>query len=168
MVGYWFRGAVSVVLFAPFVVSVVIGFAGLRGQGCRRGLGSPFSLPGSAGLGRGPGLFRLAPVLVPDRRRRCRLSPGGCRVILRQLRALDPAAGLLVVLVVVVALAVLFFARGPLCPGPVRCAVPGPAAGCRRRGPAAGRRYGSPPGSSCLPVWAGGRSGSRPPLCIPC
>ena len=94
-------------------------------------------------------LLHLVPVLVPDRRRRCRCPPGAGRVILRQLPGLDPAAGLLVgavALAAVVALVALFFAPG-LCPGPVRCAVPGPAAGRRRCAPAAGRRpCGLPPG----------------------
>ena len=62
---------------------------------------------------------------MPERRRRFRFPPGGCRVILRQLPGLDPAAGLLVVLVVVVALAVLFFVRGPVpWSGWLRCSWP--------------------------------------------
>ena len=49
-------------------------------------------------------------------------------MILRQVPGLDPAAGLLVVLVVVVALFALFFVRGPVpWPGSPRCSWP-----CRR------------------------------------
>ena len=52
-------------------------------------------------------------------------GPGGCRGILRQVPGLDPAAGLLVVLVVVVALVVLFFARVPVpWSGSLRCSWP--------------------------------------------
>ena len=52
-------------------------------------------------------------------------GPAVCRVILRQLPGLDPAAGFLVVLVVVVALVVLLFARGPRpWPGWLRCSWP--------------------------------------------
>ena len=92
-----------------------------------------------------PGLLsaRWCPAAAPPG-----AGPGAGRVILRQLWGLDPAAGLLVgvvALAAVVALVALFFARS-LCPGPVRCAVPGPAAGCRRRGPAGCRPCGSPPG----------------------
>ena len=72
----------------------------------------------------GAGWFHLAPVLLPDRRRRCRY----CLVILRQLRGLDSAAGLLVVVVAVVAvlaLAALFFARGTVpWSGSFRCSWP--------------------------------------------
>ena len=89
-----------------------------------------------------PGVLHLVPGLVPDRRRRCRCSPGAGRVILRQLRGLDPAAGLPVVLVVGVAVAavpvlvVLFFARGPVpWPGWLRCSWPccrpSPVCSCR-------------------------------------
>ena len=46
-------------------------------------------------------------------------------MILRQVPGLDPAAGLLVVLVVVVALVVLFFARVPVpWSGSLRCSWP--------------------------------------------
>ena len=101
-----------------------------------------------------PGWFHLAPGLlsarscrsrpgvlhlVPDRRRRCRYSPAAGRVILRQLRGLDPAAWLLVALVAVVAvlvLVVLFFARGPVpwpgwLRGPWPCCRPSAACFCR-------------------------------------
>ena len=73
----------------------------------------------------------------------------GCVHVARP--GLNPAAGLLVpvvAVVVVAAVPALVFSSLPvaLCPGLVRCAVPGPAAGRRRRGPAGCRPCGSPPG----------------------
>ena len=61
-----------------------------------------------------PGWFRLAPVMVPGRRRRCRCPPGAGRVILRQLQRLDLASGLLMLLVAVVAVRQMLNAARPV------------------------------------------------------
>ena len=110
----------------------------------RLGRAGRWQRAGRAG-GPRPGRFHLAPGLLSARWCPAAAPPSAGRVILRQVPGLDPAAGLLVVVVAVVVVAavpVLVFSSLPvsLCPGPVRCAVPGLAAGCCRRGPAAGRR----------------------------
>ena len=133
MFSWWLPGldpAAGLLVAVVVLVVLVVGkeqggrvIRGPRGSACCRACCSP----GRADLG--PGCFTWC-------RAWCRIAggvaallgagPAVCRVILRQLPGLDPAAGFLVVLVAVVAVAALvalFFVRG-LCPGPVRCFWP--------------------------------------------
>ena len=122
------------------------GRAGRLQRAGRAGLLRPVPcllLAGVVPPGAGPAVRQVVPISARV------ASPGAGRVIRRQLPGLDPVPGLLVVLVVGVAVPVLVFSSLPvaLCPGLVRCAVPGPAAGRRRCGSAGSRPCGSPPGS---------------------